>query len=291
MLSIGILTYNSPITLYNSLLSYKISGLFDYTDDIIVVIQPSNKFDEEENICKSFNINKIFKNNENTMMSGGINLIQEEAKYKYVLFLECDFRICYNKTKLFNLLDYSIKLLEEEKVNIVRLRSLKNPGHQIQHNLYKKSIENTNYENVETLNDDLLSQLYLVTHYIENPEIIFRDYITEINKFPLTYKMSSKNCCYTNNPHIISKDFYNNNIKKYTCNGKTLESEIDMDWSSQYDHKIAITEGCFTHIRMDGHNNCTCCPIISGGISNICGWKCCENEIKCPKIFEETDLL
>ena len=41
-LTIGILSYNSPKTLYNTLQSYKYSGLLEYTDDIICVIQPSD---------------------------------------------------------------------------------------------------------------------------------------------------------------------------------------------------------------------------------------------------------
>ena len=55
-LKIGILSYNSPITLYNTLLSYKTSGLLDYTDDVIVIIQPSGKNDEERSICENYNI-------------------------------------------------------------------------------------------------------------------------------------------------------------------------------------------------------------------------------------------
>lgn len=283
MLSIGILTYNSPLTLYNTLLSYKTSGLLDYTDDIIVVIQPSNKQTEEEEICKVFDIFNIIKNKTNTFMSGGIRIIQEKAKYKYVLFLECDFRICINKTKLYNLLNNSIEYLDKNEVDVVRLRSLELPGHPIQHNLYKESIKNN-------IPDNLKSQLYLITHYMENPEIELSNYVKKINTNPLTYIMSSRNCVYTNNPHILSKKFYDNNIMKYVCDGKTLESEIDAKWSN-CNHKIAITEGCFTHIRMDGHNNCGCCPKNNGGASDICYYKCCVNKIQIPKIFEEKDLI
>ena len=93
MLTIGILTYNSPKTLMSSLLSYKTSGLLDFTDDIIVVIQPSDKKYEEYQICKEFSINKIIMNENNTKMAGAIDIIQTNAKYEYVLFLESDFRV------------------------------------------------------------------------------------------------------------------------------------------------------------------------------------------------------
>ena len=72
MLSIGILTFNSPNTLYNSLLSYKSSGLLDFTDDVIVVIQPSHRSSEERKICEGFSIKKVIVNKTNTLMGGGI---------------------------------------------------------------------------------------------------------------------------------------------------------------------------------------------------------------------------
>ena len=58
-----------------------------------------------------------------------------------------------------------------------------------------------------------------------------------------------------------------------------------------FQHKIAITEGCFTHMRMDGHNGCDCCPVECGGASNTCTWLCCNETIKPAKIFEEIDLI
>ena len=58
-LTIGILSYNSPVTLYNTLLSYKDSGLLDYTNDVICVIQPSGFQNKEVEICKQFNITNI----------------------------------------------------------------------------------------------------------------------------------------------------------------------------------------------------------------------------------------
>lgn len=99
----------------------------------------------------------------------------------------------------------------------------------------------------------------------------------------------SKNCVYTNNPHILKKSFYNQHIKPYIYYGCDLESQINDIWEKSH-HKIAVTEGCFTHMRMDGHNGCTCCPIECGGISQNCTWLCCDNIIKKPKIFEDSDL-
>jgi hypothetical protein len=290
MLTIGILTYNSPTTLHSTLLSYKASGILDFTDDIIVVIQPSEKNMEEKQICETFSINKIIMNETNTKMAGAIDLIHNEAKYDYVLFLECDFRAVTKKDQMYNLLNYGIELLNKGG-DIVRLRSLKNPGHPIEHNCFKRYFANP----AEISNNPIrvLKQMYYVTHFMENPEIVFPDYITKVNNEnePRTYLMSSKNAVYTNNPHIVSKQFYKEFIKPYVVYGGHLEDSIDHAWHNDHEHKIYITEGCFTHMRIDGHNGCRCCPIDCGGVSNICNCHCCDNQIiKQPKIFEESDL-
>jgi GT2 family glycosyltransferase len=108
MLSIGILTYNSPITLKNSLESYKIGGLLDYTDDITCLIQPSNKSEEEIQLCKQYNI-KYINEQTNTMMAGAIKTLVEKSNYEYLLFLESDFRLCKNRLVTKTLLDFAIK--------------------------------------------------------------------------------------------------------------------------------------------------------------------------------------
>lgn len=283
-LTIGILSYNSPITLYNTLLSYKESGLLDYTDDIICVIQPSGLQNKEIEICKQFNVGNIIANCINTKMAGGIDTIQNNAKYTNILFLENDFRVCTTKDKLYNLLNHALNILKNNEFDVVRLRSLQNPGHQIQHNLLynKKTFDPSNFAHPE--------QLYLITHCLENPHEVVPDLIKKMYNSPLTYLMTSKNCVYTNNPHIIKKSFFAKYIKPFINYGSNLESQIDPIWPS-FNHKIAVTEGCFTHMRMDGHNGCDCCPIQCGGISNNCTWLCCNGPIKNPKIFENDDLI
>ena len=57
MISVGILSYNSPITLKNTLMSYSHYGLLNFSDDVFCVLQPSGKIDEEINICEEFGKN------------------------------------------------------------------------------------------------------------------------------------------------------------------------------------------------------------------------------------------
>jgi len=273
-LSIGILTYNSPDTLKHTLLSYFKNGLLDLTDDIICIIQPSNKSSEEIDICNKYNINYLLEPF-NTLMAGGIKRIWETAKYDYVLFLECDFYLSASKEDTANLLSLGIKYLQENTFDIIRLRSLKHPGHPIQGKTSHESIMKE-----PPLVQDLHTQLYLVTHFLENPHEVFPAQITKFLDNPLIYSITNKNCVYTNNPHIINRTFYNNFIKPLVKVGRTLESEIDVLWAVQNNHKIAITNGLFTHNRIDGHNGCECCLTKYGGISDKCKFGCCPSTIQ-----------
>jgi hypothetical protein len=286
MLSIGILTHNSPLTLKNTLISYRDAGLLEYTDDIKCLIQPSPLSDMEISVCNEFNIIYILET-ENTMMAGGIKKLVNESKYKYFLFLESDFRSCKNKIVTKEILDFAIYNLENNSFDVIRLRNLKNPGHPIHWNLQKR--EGVNYNNN--------TELYLCTHYLKEPDLIYPDYIQKISNDPILYQISSRNCVYTNNANITSKEFYINNIFPFIKIGCHLEPEIGTTWAYSNKYKIGITSGIFTHIRIDGHlkidgvndRNCYCCPKYLGGVSDNINCVCCIKQY-IPTEFKIEDL-
>ena len=281
-LSIGILTWNSPKTLNNTFESYKLSGLFDISNDIICLIQSSKLENQEIDICNKYNVKYILNNN-NLGIAYGIKKLIENSKNEYFLFLENDWIICKKYDSIKKLIDYSIELIKKEKFDVIRLRNLKNPGHPIHciSHFTNKSID---------------SELYLCTHYLKNPHINYSNYIKLYNNDPKMYEISSKYCVYTNNPTIISKEFYNNHIKQFIEENKNLEPEIDPYWRNM-NFKIGISNGLFTHVRLDGHNeygsnfkkNCFCCPSDIGGFSDNINCICCVKPYK-PPIFNENIL-
>lgn len=275
MISIGILTFNSPKTLKNSLESYKISGILDYTDDIKCLIQPSQLQNEEIRLCKEYKIKYILENT-NTMMAGAIKKLVRAAKYELFLFLEADFRSCKSKTVNNKILDFAASKLQSKQLDVVRLRNLKNPGHPIHWSLQKK--DGINYNNN--------SELYLCTHYLKNPHIVYANFIKKINNSPILYEMNSKNCVYTNNPNLTSRSFYEKNILPFAIDGKHLEPEIFHYWNNA-NFKIGISSGIFTHVRIDGHEGkkCYCCPEEMGGFSNNINCVCCTEPYK-PRSFD-----
>lgn len=58
------------------------------------------------------------------------------------------------------------------------------------------------------MSNSLNSELYLSTHYLKNPHIKYSNYIKLLNDNPKMYIISSKYCVYTNNPTIMSVDFF-----------------------------------------------------------------------------------
>jgi len=279
MISIGILTFNSPITLKNNLESYKYSGILKFCDDIKCLIQPSLKTQEEIDICNQFNLKYIVEE-KNTMMAGGIKKLVEQSKYEYFLFLESDFRSCKNENVTKKILEFSINSIKKYNLDVIRLRSLKKPGHPIHWNLQKR--QGIAY------NDN--TELYLCTHYLREPHKAYPEYIKKINDSPTLYKMSSKNCVYTNNPNITSKEFYINNILPFALNGSHLEPEIFNFWKNNQ-FNIGITSGIFTHERTDGHSgrSCYCCNFENGGRSNNINCVCCIKPYK-YSFFNEQQL-
>lgn len=280
MISIGILTHNSPLTLTNTLESYKYYGLLDLSDDIFCVIQPSIKSQEEISICEKFKI-KYFLEDTNTWMQGGISRVFKESKYENVLFTENDFRL-HTKKNLKKILKSSIKWLENKTVDLIRVRSLKNPGHPLQ--LPKPLYEDIVGGSLSRINN-YITNIHYWCHYLDNPEKHLSEYITKISDNPKLYIMSSKNCGYTNNCFITTKTFFYKNLFQYAnINNPHFEPLVDQMWHLN-EFKIGITDGVLTHVRMDGHNGCWCCPTNYGGTSDQTKCQCCEGSYESDLSF------
>ena len=58
-ISLGILSYNAPDTLEQTLSTYKNSSLLDISNDVFVILQKSDKQDKEAQVCEKYNIRYI----------------------------------------------------------------------------------------------------------------------------------------------------------------------------------------------------------------------------------------
>ena len=264
MISIGILSYNSPITLKNTLLSYKHCGLLDLSDDVFCVIQPSDKVSQEVDVCNQFGI-KYYLEKTNGMMLGGMKRVFEESKYEVVLWTENDFRVHTHKDEVYDIINHSERLISEEIIDLIRVRSLKIPGHPI--------TTKDKYIN----NFDDISKLDYSCYCIDQPDKKFPEFIKKYNDNPKMYIIDSKFCGYSNNCFITSKKFFNEIILKYSNGNPHIEPDMDKIWGD-LGLRIGISEGFLTHVRMDGHNNCWCCHTDLGGANNTPKCSCCVSE-------------
>jgi hypothetical protein len=271
MISIGILTHNSPLTLKNTLLSYKHYGLLYYTDDIFCVIQPSDRMNEEIEICKYFNL-RYFTETTNTWMQGGISRVFKESKYEIVLFTENDFRVHTNINHK-EILDSSVKWLNDGVVDLIRVRNLKKPGHPLQlPQLLYEDVINNKFDNL----NNYITNIHYWTHYLDEPEKFLPNYVSKISESPKLLLMSSKHCGYTNNCYITTKNFFYDNLSGFaTVENPHFEPLVDKIWHLN-DFKIGITDGFMTHVRLDGHKDCWCCHINYGGVSENSNCQCCD---------------
>jgi glycosyltransferase involved in cell wall biosynthesis len=114
-ISVGILTYFAPKTLRHTLETYKITGFIDCIDDLFVIIQKSDRQEEEKRVCEDYNVRYILMA-ENGNIAWGFKAIYENARNDIILFLENDFIIDTNTPKhiiedfLANSLDFLLKI-------------------------------------------------------------------------------------------------------------------------------------------------------------------------------------
>jgi len=249
MLSIGILTYNAPKTLENTLNSYKQTGLLDLSDDVFVVSQMSDKQAEEKAVCDSFGLRCILMP-DNGKMAWGFKAVYENAKYDHVMFLENDFIINASKKDVKIFYVNCLYFLKVQNADIVRARSRKDPGSP---NYAHMNLSHT--DPAEFINDKHLSECI---YWVEDPELVYPSKISRIkpfvqNGFWKWYTSTSDSCNYTNNPYVCSKTFFEQNILPYVKFGASLENEMHDEWRHR-NFKCVFGPGLFTHDRkFDGH--------------------------------------
>lgn len=234
-LGIGILTFNKPITLKNTLESYKKNNLFDLCNEKIILLQSNNNI--ERAIAEEYNL-QILCTEKNIGIGPGNNMLINNLSSKYILILQNDFELITD-----NLLDIQkgINMIQEGKINCYRLRSLLYPGSPC----YGANRQIQPYGNLELTHASEVLYYNFLKNCGKKYDEIFNNYENAV------YIFSSKNCNYTENPCIYEKEWYINNISKYNnIEGIGAETNIQSFWQTQ-DFKIGMSDGIFTHHDMN----------------------------------------
>lgn len=226
-LTIGILSWKSPVTLKSTLTSYKDSGLLNAAGQIFIYFNEISTRDIE--IANEFKI-PYYGSGKNLGIAGGYREMLKIVAKPYYLFLENDWKILpENYHLVIPQLKEGLKLLAKD-VDIVRFRSRTEPGQP----LWSMQFKGKELSSPKTLLDAI--------HWTANPEKDFAPYI----KSPLKgwYTASAKNANWTNNPHMVKTGWAKKELIPH------LRADIELataTWWPKTDFTVAQGQGLFTH--------------------------------------------
>ena len=124
-ISVGVLTWNSPETLFKTLKSYKENGLLEVVDEAIILCQEIT--DQDIEVANHFSLPYIGLK-ENVGIGMGLLNLAKSTKSQYFLPLENDWKLVENKEITYSRLYSGINLISKG-YSMVRYRHRQNPGY------------------------------------------------------------------------------------------------------------------------------------------------------------------
>lgn len=277
-IGLGMLSWKGRLTLQNTLQSYQKAKLLDIFDDNVIYFNDIS--DDDINIANAYGFK--YTGGKNVGIYLGMEGIIESLKdADYILFLQQDCPLCeLDVDHIRNTIESSVKLLNDKKIDIMRLRSRSNVGEGFSDvfkyiryygvkEMYKKLDLSRDNLTKSDLQDSFIKKIRRFIRpkkakkmigravYVEqNPEKLFPKYISKIED---TYVVSSEVINFTEQPFIISTklmryifDFVKNNPSNRTLKGfQVPEIILNSKWWRDQKFKIGVSEGIFTHQRYD----------------------------------------
>ena len=239
-LTLGILTYNAPNTLKNTLESLFQKEIDRCVKEIIVYVNPSSKTEETLNVLGQFNV-RYHLADDNKWIAAGFKWLVENSNSNNILLLEDDFLLIEeDKEKIFNILKSGTDLVENKQADVARLRSRRSPGNP----LYSSWFKGQEYR--------CITHLAECVHWKDSPDKEFPEYCELLNSDPVWYRFKSSNANFTNNPCIFRNDFYKEHIIPRFCIDNTDIETAATSWWSEQDFRVITGDGLFCHHRIDG---------------------------------------
>lgn len=247
-ISAGILSHFAPKTLEHTLQSYKDSGFLDAVEDVFVVLQKSDRQEQEKKVCESFGVRAVLLET-NGKMASGFRAIYEHAKMEILLPLENDFAIYTDRDTVDSFLTNALYFIREKGYDYVKGRSRYNSG------VPNYALDLWKDESPHTFVDH--SHLAECIYWVKDPELIYPSKIQRIRPIVGSdswYVSSSASCNYTNNPFLSTKDFFAKAILPHLVDGENIEDRLTSLWTKE-SHSCVYGPGLFTHDRsFDGHS-------------------------------------
>jgi len=244
-ITMGILSWNSCKTLINTLNSYKKNNLLNLINCFIYFQEIG---ETEKKIAERYNIPYISSNTNIGIIKALIKMI-ENTKTKYFIFSENDFELIHDANETEKVLSDCIKLLENDDVQVVKLRDLEKPGEP----LYSKGFYDTEYK--DKPNEKTFPYKLEGLGYIENPEERFPDAYTIIHYNYKWYKCGSKHSKWSNNIFMAKiewlKSIFIPLIDPAVNNTKNIHYLERNMIDNLKNYNLAAGMGLFTHNRLE----------------------------------------
>ena len=245
-ITLAILSYKSPLTIKNTLESYRKNGLLDLVNTIIYFQEIT---DENKALAKEYNI-VYMGTSANIGIDRAFMELVNATKTPYMIYAECDFELIHNKEETYKVLDDTINLIKNDNVSLIKLRDKENPGVPN----YASDIFKEQYLN----NQENFPYKIEAFSFLDNPEKVYPNIYTTKQYNYKWYILSSIHSVWSNQTFIAKVDW----LKKVPLEiiKKNLNNNSDNKFSklenimldpSIVPYNVATSIGLFKHNRLD----------------------------------------
>lgn len=272
----GILSWKSHKTLEKSLQSYEKVGLKDFFDEVKIVFQEVSEEDKE--LAKKYGYEYVGIN-KNLGIQNGHTLIAENLSTDYVLVLENDNPLVEDKDTVYARLAKALSLLQDNKIDIMRLRHRWEFGEGFCLEKYTNMFDVQNLHekysyDTTIVNSTFTQSLYKFfkrslrplkamrvagysLYFEKEPHKVFPKYIDKLEEE--LFCINSYIMTWTNQSVLLKLELYKKLLKyaqenpsSRTANGfQDFEKPLNSMWWRKQNYKIGLGEGIFTHNRFD----------------------------------------
>ena len=262
-ITIGILSWKDCKTTLNTLESYKKNGLLDLVNTVIFFQEIG---DFERSIAEKYNIKCIGAETNIGLQKGLLELINA-AETKYFISAQSDFELIEDIETVKKVLDDSIKLLENDNIQQVKLAD------------YRKSstfnaslnIWNNEYKNGPKDKKDYPWKLEILG-FVDNPEETFPNVYKIVDYNYKWYTCTTKDNGWSDHIFITKIDFMKNTIIPIINSNPSDINDIMVFETSMgkyletHSFNIASNiDGLFIHNRLDRKSDNSICDLNQYG--------------------------
>ncbi len=261
-LGLGILSWRDRLSLENALKSYKdqnLLSLFDQTHAFF-----SEQSPEDHALAAKFGLSSSGAD-KNLGILGGFEALGQAMKTDYIILVENDCPLIENFEEAKAQIEASQRLLESGDVQVVRLRSLREPGELFNTvDKYKRMYGNSFSSSMRRfIRPGKARALRGIAPYVEDhPHIKFPKQVLKTNEasdLGPVYKIDTRFLKWTNQSIMMSRDFFLKKVIDYAKTAKTtrrvngfrnLEIEMNSSHWRNNDWYVGVPQGLFTHRRV-----------------------------------------